>query len=184
MSEAPAQPLRRSVWTKKQKLIRLVWDTIGKAFWVLLPGARSSLIRLFGGTVGAGCSFAGNTQITIPWNLDIGDNVRVGELAKLYSLGMITIGDGTVIDTRAHLCAGSHDFTDIRFPLTRPTITIGAGCLIGIDAFIGPAVTLGDRCTVHPRASVYASFGDGADLIGNPAKPAQPAGEPANEHAA
>jgi putative colanic acid biosynthesis acetyltransferase WcaF len=174
MSEATAQPLRRSVWTKKEKLIRLLWDTGGRLLWLAIPGARSAMIRMFGGVVGEGCTFSSSAEITIPWNLVIGDNVRVGELARLYSLGTITIGSGTVIDARAHLCAGTHDFTDSTFPLTRPPITIGSGSLIGIDAYIGPGVTLGDRCVVHPRASVYKDFHPGAELIGNPARPVGP----------
>ncbi len=88
----------------------------------------------------------------------------------LYSLGRITLGDGVTLDRRAHLCAGTHDFTDPNFPLLRPPISVGAGSLIGIDAYIGPDVSLGERCVVHPRASVYRSFGAGAVLRGNPAK--------------
>ncbi|MCB9846862.1 MAG: hypothetical protein H6814_00465 [Phycisphaeraceae bacterium] len=179
MTHEPAQPLRRSTWTTKQKIIRLVWDTVGRAFWALLPGSRPALIRLFGGRIGSGCSFARRVEIAIPWNLVIGDNVRVGELAKLYSLGTITIGDGVVIDTRAHLCAGSHDYTDSTFPLTRPPITIGAGSLIGIDAYVGPDVTLGQRCVLHPRASAYKSFPDDTELVGNPARPVAPTSEAA-----
>ena len=170
-------PARRSVWTPKQKLIRAVWGTLGRLIWELLPPARSSLIRLFGGRVGRCCSFGSGVDIAIPWNIRCGDRVQVGDRVILYGLGPITIGDGTVIDYRAHLCAGTHDMTDSRFPLLKPPITVGHGCYIGLDAYIGPGVELGDGCRVLPRASVYKSVPPGTWLRGNPARPFDPAGE-------
>lgn len=174
MSDATAPPLRRSTWTRKEKIIRVIWETAARVIWRMFPGSRSRLIRLFGGVVGSDCVFASNANITIPWNLTIGDRVRVGEWVDLYSLGMITIGSGAVIDMKAHLCAGSHDFTDMRFPLTRPTITVGSDTLIGIDAYIGPGVSIGDRCVVHPRASVYKDVQSDTEVIGNPARVVEP----------
>lgn len=165
-------PARRSVWTARQKLVRVLWGTLGRVCWVAAPGARSALLRLFGATVGANCRLPRSVQIMIPWNIHLGSGVCVGERTILYGLGPIRIGDGTVIDYRAHLCAGTHDMTDSRFPLIKPPITIGARCFIGIDAYIGPDVTLGDGCRVWARASVYRSFPAGTELIGNPAKPA------------
>jgi putative colanic acid biosynthesis acetyltransferase WcaF len=85
---------------------------------------------------------------------------------------VITLGDGVVLDCRAHLCAGTHDMTDSRFPLLRPPITLGKGVFVGIDAYIGPGVELGDGCRVWPRASVYRSADASSHLIGCPAKPA------------
>lgn len=163
-------PARRSAWTTRQKIMRLAWGTLGRLCWQV-PMFRAPVLRLFGGTVGRNCRLARTIQVTIPWNVSLGDGVQVGERVILYCLGSITIGSGTVIDVRAHLCAGSHDMRDTRFPLTRPPITIGAGCFIGVDAYIAPDVELGDRCRVLHRASVYKSFPPGTMLEGNPARP-------------
>jgi len=174
LRETPATPgFRRSAWTPKQKIIRALWGTVGRALWLLVPPARSALIRVFGGAVGPGCSFHRSVAIAIPWNLEIGSGVRVGPSAILYSLGLITIGDRTALDRRAHLCAGTHDMTDPNFPLLCPPITVGKDCLIGIDAYVGPEVTLGDGCTVEARASVYKPFPAGTRLRGNPATPVE-----------
>jgi putative colanic acid biosynthesis acetyltransferase WcaF len=167
------EPARRSVWTPKQKLVRLVWSTLGAVAWAVLPGARPALLRAFGGRCGAGCRFARDVRILIPWTIRCGSRVRVGRGAILYGLGPIEIGDDTVIDRDAHLCAGTHDMTDSRFPLIKPPITVGARCLIGADAYLGPEVVLGDDCRVWPRASVYRSYPDGTRLAGNPAKPVE-----------
>lgn len=180
MTHAPAEPnpsaaalpepTRRSVWTPRQMVVRVLWATLARGIWILVPGVRPALLRLFGGACGAGCRFARRVDILIPWNLRLGERVRVEDGAILYALGPVTIGDDTVIDREAHLCAGTHDMTDSRFPLVKPPISIGARCLIGADAYIGPEVTLGDDCRVWARASVYRSFPAGSRLRGNPAK--------------
>ena len=179
MSEVHPPPTRRSVWTPKQKVLRVLWTTVARAVWIVLPPARPGLIRLFGGRAGRNCRLARSVQIAIPWNVRLGDDVEVGEHAVLYSLGEITLGDSVVIDYGAHLCAGTHDMRDSRFPLLTPPITIGRGCFVGIDAFIGPNVTLGDGCRVWPRASVYRDCDGGVELRGNPAI-ALPDGETGN----
>ena len=169
-SDASATALRQSAWTTKQKVLRVVWWTLGRAVWIVAPGQRSRMIRLFGGRVGEGCVFDRSVEIAIPWNLRIGDGVRIGPRALLYSLGVITIGSGSVLDRRAHLCAGTHDHADPNFRLLRPPIELGERCFVGFDAYVGPDVTLGDGCTVHARASVYRSYPAGTELCGNPAR--------------
>lgn len=157
--------------------MRLAWAVLARPAWAMAPELRPWLLRKFGGTVGRNCAFAGSVEITIPWHVRCGDGVIVGERVILYGLGPITIGDNTVIDYRAHLCAGTHDMTDSRFPLLKTPITIGRDCLIGVDAYIGPGVELGDGCRVWPRASVYKGAPAGTCLRGNPARPFDPGEE-------
>ncbi|MEM7755839.1 MAG: acetyltransferase [Planctomycetota bacterium] len=170
-TSAAPPPTRRSVWTTKEKLIRLLWSLIAVPIWVLSPAARPALIRAFGGTAGPGCRFARKVQITIPWNIRCGSRVTVHDGAILYALGPITIGDDTLIDRRVHLCAGTHDMTDSTFPLIKPPITIGARCLLSIDSYVGPEVVMGDDCRTAPRTSVFKSVPSGTRLAGNPGKP-------------
>ena len=167
---AESPPVRRSPWTTKQKIVRVLWSTAGRVIWTLVPPARASVLRMFGGRVGRGCRFRRRVEILIPWNITIGDGVAVGDRVTLYALGPITIGDRVVLDDRAHLCAGTHDFTHPSFPQTRPPIAIGDDTLIGFDAYIGPGATIGAGCVVDPRASVYRTIEDGARVRGNPAK--------------
>jgi len=171
----PPPPTRRSVWTPKEKLVRVAWSLLAGPLWAILPAARPALIRAFGGRCGSGCRFARSVRITIPWHVRCGDRVTILDQVTLYGLGPITIGSDTLIDIRAHLCAGTHDMTDSTFPLLKTPITIGERCLIGADAYLAPNVTLGSDCRVHPRACVYKDFPGGTVLIGNPAQPtAQP----------
>ena len=168
MEKAP--PRRRTAWPVVQLFLRVLWGTFGWLIWTLFPFCRSLVLRIFGAKVGKGCTFARTVQITIPWNLVIGDECHFAERCILYSLGTITLGNRVRCDTRAHLCAGSHDMKDTTFPLTRPPITIGHDSFIGVDAYIAPDVTLAPHIIVHPRASVYKSFDTAVELQGNPAR--------------
>jgi len=151
----------------------VLWGVIAAPIWALLPAARPALIRAFGGKAGPGCRFARSVEVTIPWNIRCGARVTVNDGAILYALGPITIGDDTLVDRRVHLCAGTHDMTDSRFPLLKPPITIGARCLLGIDSYVGPFVEMGDDCRLAPRTSVFKSVESGSVLSGNPAKPSE-----------
>lgn len=147
-----------------------MWGTLGRLLWVLFPHQRSTLLRVFGARVGVRCSFARDVDIIIPWNILIGDRVCVGNHVILYSLGKITIGNDCVFDTKAHICAGTHDMTDPLFPLIRPPVHIGAQCFVGFDAYIGPDVVLGENTRVYPRTSVYRSTVPNSVWKGNPAQ--------------
>jgi putative colanic acid biosynthesis acetyltransferase WcaF len=174
-SAADTALTRKTPWTLRQNITRTIWMTFGRLAWALIPRMRSRLIRLFGGKVGKNCVFASSVEVTIPWHVDIGDNVRVRPGAIIYSLGKIKIGENSVLDSRAHLCAGTHDMADPAFPLVRRPITIGKNCLVGIDSYVAPGVVIGDDCRIWPRASVYKSQPDGVSLRGNPARPIDPA---------
>jgi len=165
-----APPTRRTVWSPIELLIRIIWSTFARIIWVLFPPLRSFLLRLFGAKIGSKCKFARTVDIIIPWNLKIGNNCRFAEDVILYSLGPITIGDDVRIDTRAHLCAGTHDMKDTTFPLLRPPIVVGSGTFIGIDSYIAPNVQVGSNCTIWPRTSVFKNVDDNAELSGNPAR--------------
>lgn len=117
-------------------------------------GWRRLLLELFGAKLGKGVRIRPTALVEIPWNLEIGDDVVVGDYAILYSLGKITIGRGATISQYAHLCAGTHDYTSRRFPLLKPPIVIGEEVWVAADAFVGPGVTLGDRSVVGARATV------------------------------
>ena len=64
MEEAP--PARRTMWTRKQQIVRILWGTLGKFIWVVFPDLRSWILRRFGATIGTDCAFARRIEITIP----------------------------------------------------------------------------------------------------------------------
>lgn len=94
----------------------------------------------------------------------------IGERVKVYNLGMITLGDDTVVSQDVTICAGTHDYSDASLPLIRPEIRIGDGVWICAEAFIGPGVTIGDNAVVGARAVVTQNVPAGMVVAGNPAR--------------
>jgi putative colanic acid biosynthesis acetyltransferase WcaF len=141
-------------------------ENIKRALWMIVRaslfrmsfhnwyGWRRLLLEMFGAKLGKRVRVRPTASVEIPWNLDIGDDVVIGDYAIIYSLGKITIGRASTISQYAHICAGTHDYTTRRFPLLKPPIVIGEEVWIAADAFVGPGVTVGDRAVVGARATV------------------------------
>ncbi|RMH49407.1 MAG: hypothetical protein D6685_19250, partial [Bacteroidetes bacterium] len=119
-----------SPWTFREKVARALWMLVGRPIFRLSfhnwYGFRAWLLRRFGAKVGRGTRIRPTVNIEIPWHIEIGDGVTIGDYAILYSLGRISIGDRAILSQYSHLCAGTHDHTNRRFPLIRDPITIGA----------------------------------------------------------
>jgi putative colanic acid biosynthesis acetyltransferase WcaF len=174
-----ATPVRNiSPWTRGQNVRRLLWAIIAATLFRLSfhnwYGLRAALLKMFGAKLGRNVRIRRTARIEIPWNLDIGDDVSIGDAAILYSLGPIRIGARSFLSQFAHLCAGTHDPADREYPLVRPPITLGTDCWIAADAFVGPGVTIGDRTVVGARSSVFSDLPSDVIAVGNPAKPIKP----------
>lgn len=163
-----------SPWTFKEKVLRAIWMVFGKTAFRLSfhnwYGFRARLLRLFGAKIGKDVRIRPTAHVEIPWNIEIRDSVTVGDHAILYSLGRITIGERSIISQYAHLCAGTHDHTDRRFPLIRDPVKIGSDAWIGADAYVGPNVTVGNLTVLGARSSAYKDLEPKAVYVGNPAK--------------
>jgi putative colanic acid biosynthesis acetyltransferase WcaF len=164
-----------SPWTFREKVRRAIWMLVGKplfrASFHNWYGWRNWLLRRFGARIGNEVRIRPSVNIEIPWNLDIRDGVTVGDHAILYSLGMIVIGERTIVSQYAHVCAGTHDYTHHEFPLIRDPVVVGADAWIGADAFVGPSVTIGSLSVLGARSSVYKDMDPRMVYVGNPAKP-------------
>ncbi len=164
-----------SPWSFREKLVRALWMLIGRPIFRLSfhnwHRFRCTLLRLFGAKLGRRVAIRPTTSIEVPWMLEIDDDATIGDDAILYSLGRIRIGKRAIISQYAHLCAGTHDYTDHRFKLVRSPITIGDDVWVGTDAYIGPGVTVGRLSVVGARSSVYKDLPPRKVCVGNPAKP-------------
>jgi acetyltransferase-like isoleucine patch superfamily enzyme/glycosyltransferase involved in cell wall biosynthesis len=164
-----------SPWSFREKLFRALWMVVGRPVFRLSfhnwYRFRATMLRLFGAKIGKGVAIRPSVNVEVPWMLDIDDDATVGDNAILYSLGRIRIGKRAIVSQYAHLCAGTHDYTDHRFKLIRSPITIGDDVWIGADAFVGPNVEIGRLSVVGARSSVYKSLPGGKVCVGNPARP-------------
>ncbi|HTU65463.1 MAG TPA: hypothetical protein VMF52_05925 [Steroidobacteraceae bacterium] len=153
---------RRVAWIAGSWLLRL---SPRPAF-----GWRRAVLRAFGAKVGAHVHVYPRTRIEMPWNVELGDWCALGDDVLLYSLGRIRIGANATVSYRAHLCAGTHDFTRADLPLLKPPVDIGAGAWLGTESFVGPGVTVGAGALVGARAVVVKDVPPRAIVAGNPAR--------------
>jgi putative colanic acid biosynthesis acetyltransferase WcaF len=160
-------------YTRKEQLMRVLWSLITPFFRYsprICFSWRSFLLRLCGAKVGRNTHIYNSATIYMPWNFEIGAQSSVGESAYLYNLGKITIGSRTTISQRAHLCAGTHDFTDPALPLIKPPIVVMDQAWICTDAYVGPGVIVGEGAIVGARAVVVKDIEPWLIVAGNPAK--------------
>jgi len=154
-------------------MLRILWRLIFPLFHFsprILFGWRRFLLRLFGAKIGKQTNIYNSAIIYMPWNLEIGDYSSIGEHAYIYNLGKIIIGSKTTISQRAHLCAGTHDYTKSDLPLLKPSIIIQDYAWICTDAFIGPGVIVGEGSIAGARSVVVKDVSAWTIVAGNPAK--------------
>lgn len=136
-----------------------------RPFWVW----RCYILRLFGANLGKEVHIYPSVRITMPWNIQIGDQSAVGDRAILYALGPIEIGKRVTISQGAHLCAGTHDWRQPDRPLLKSGIVIRDDVWVCADAFIGPGITIGTESIVGARAVAMKNVAPRTTVIGNPA---------------
>jgi putative colanic acid biosynthesis acetyltransferase WcaF len=154
-----------------------------EALWILVKSAmfltslpvpsfvRAALLRAFGARIGKGLVIRARVNVTFPWRVEIGDNVWIGEEALLLSLAEIHIGSNVCISQRAFLCTGSHAYWRSDFALITRPITVGSGCWIAAQAFLGPGVDVGDGAIVSAGSVVMNDVPSDTLVQGNPARP-------------
>jgi putative colanic acid biosynthesis acetyltransferase WcaF len=157
----------------KEQLLRVLWGAC-KPFFHLSPRPffvwRCFLLRLFGAKVGRHVHIYNSAVIYMPWNFEIGDWSSIGESVLIYNLGKICIGKRSTISHRAHLCAGTHNYNDLAFPLIKLPITVADQVWICTDSFIGPGISVGEGAVVGACAVVVKDVGPWQVVGGNPAK--------------
>ena len=161
-----------------ERIGRVIWWFADKLLFRPVPrhikGWHSFLLRLFGAKIGKGVCLYNSAKIAIPWMLELDDYSVVGDRVTLYSLGKIHIGTHTILSQGAHICAGTHDYTDRLMPLLRKPIRIGNGCWICAEAFVGPNTNIGDMTVVGARSVVVSDLPEGMICAGNPCKVIKP----------
>jgi putative colanic acid biosynthesis acetyltransferase WcaF len=149
----------------------LVQATLFKPSPQFMYGWRRFLLRVFGARVGKDVLIRPSVTVTYPWKLTIGDHAWIGDDVVLYTLSDIVIGSNTVISQKGYLCAGSHDYTQVDFPMiTNAGITIGDEVWLATDVFVAPGVTIASECVVGARSSVFSDLPARKVCLGSPAR--------------
>jgi putative colanic acid biosynthesis acetyltransferase WcaF len=154
---------KEGAWWVVRSLLFAPWFPVPSPFKV-------AALRFFGAKIGTGVVIRSRVNITFPWKLEIGDHVWIGDEVLILSLERVVIGSNVCISQRAFLCTGSHDFVKETFDLITRPITIGDGCWIGAQAFVGPGVTMGPGSRCLAGAVVVKDVPAGTTVGGVPAR--------------
>lgn len=133
-------------------------------------GWRRFLWKLFGAEIGEGVLIRPSVRVTYPWKVKIGDYSWIGDRAELYSLGPIIIGDHAVVSQDSYLCAATHDYKRVDFPLVERAIFVKDQAWIAAGAFVAPGVTIGKGAIIGARSVVLDDVPESTIWAGNPAK--------------
>lgn len=159
-----------------------VSDRVGRAIWnaiwllLYLPsprcchGWRRFLLRLFGASIDPTAHPYPRARIWAPWNLTMEESSCLADNVDCYCVNQIKICRNAVVSQHSHLCGGSHDYNDPRFPLVTGPIEIGQRAWVAAGAFIGPGVRVGEGAVVGARATVCRDVPPWTVVAGNPAR--------------
>lgn len=170
----PAAARQQSPWTTRQKIGRALWYLAQATLFRWSPRTcfrwRNWLLNRFGATIHPTAHVYPTVKIEVPWHLTIGAYSSIGDGARLYCLGLVTIGERVTVSQFAHLCAGTHDYSDPMMPLLTPPISVEDDSWIAADAFVGPGVIVAPGTIVGARAVLTKSFDSWVVVVGNPAR--------------
>jgi len=159
-------------YTKRELFLRVLWG-LGQFIFKFSPRIffswRVFILRLFGAKIGHSVHIYPSAVIYMPWNLSMGNYSAIGEDALIYNLGRISLGNNVTVSHRAHLCAGTHDYTDTSLPLLKLPITLEDNVWVCAEAFIGPNVVIGEGAVVGASAVVTKDVDSWVVVAGNPA---------------
>jgi len=159
-------------YSRKELIMRVFWG-VGKLFFNYSPRIffswRVFLLRLFGAKIGQCVHIYPSAVIYMPWNLEVDDYSAIGEDALIYNLGKISLGKNVTVSHRAHLCAGTHDYSDPTLPLLKPPIVLQDNVWVCAEAFIGPNVIIEEGAVVGAAAVVSKNVDAWSVVAGNPA---------------
>ncbi|MBL8764627.1 MAG: putative colanic acid biosynthesis acetyltransferase [Phycisphaerae bacterium] len=157
------------------RLARAAWGIV----WLLLfrPSPRpfhrwrALLLKLFGARISWRSRVYPACRVWGPWNLEMEEHATLADRVDCYCVDRVRIGAHTTVSQYSYLCGATHDHEHARFPLRPAPITIGRGCWLAADVFVGPGVTIGDGAVVGARSSVFDDLPAWKICLGTPARP-------------
>lgn len=129
---------------------------------------KRGLLRFFGARIGNRVIIKPRVNIHMPWKLEIGSDVWIGEEVFILNFEKILIGNNVCVSQRAFLCGGNHDFSDPTMPYRNGPITLSDGCWVGAGCFVAPKVTIGKDTVVTAGSVVLRSLEGNGIYSGHP----------------
>lgn len=168
---------------------RLFWDLNDRVkrkyyYYFLIyqiPGQFGDMLRgrfvsHYAKSAGRNLRVFSGTRFRSMENLEVGDNVKIGNDNFIQAFGGVTIGDNTMTAPGVKIWSVNHNFKDKNRLIgqqgqSKLPVTLGKDVWIAANAFISPGVNLPDGCVVSSCAVVgVKDYKPYSILAGNPAR--------------
>ena len=161
--ESPARSFVSGLW-------RIVNSTIFRVPLPVFNFVRVGLLKSFGAHIGREVFVESSVRVDCPWNLELGDEVKIEKCVILNAIGGITLGSNCQVSPYAHFCSANHDYNDPQMTVLKCPIVIGADCWIAVDSFVGPNTRIGSGSLLASRSTAFGDLPGDSLLVGEPAK--------------
>jgi putative colanic acid biosynthesis acetyltransferase WcaF len=158
---------------EKSKLTQLIWYVYSAIVFEssLFPTYRNKIgvLKLFGAKVGRGFVIKPKVYIKYPWNLEVGDNVWIGEGVRIDNLALVKLGSNVCVSQNAFLLTGNHNYRSAAFELMTGPITIEDEVWVGASSVVCPNTVLSKGTIITVGSVVSGTTSANRVYQGNPA---------------
>ena len=165
--------VRRAMWNVVSALLFRPFGTKVFRLW------RLSLLRLFGARVSWHCDVYASAQVWAPWNLVMKSGSCLGPHVICYNQACVMLDEQACVSQYATLCTAGHDVAreklkaeseqsnslsaknadipanNAQTGLVVAPITLRRQAWVGMQAFVGMGVEVGEKSVVGARANVF-----------------------------
>lgn len=161
--------------SRRDKVMRALWQVVRVLFFAALPGPlfkhwRLFVLRCFGARIGKGCRVEASCTVWWPGNLVMGDYACLAQGVDCYNVAPIAIGNYATVSQRAFLCSASHTTDTLRRPLVFSPITVETHAWVCAETFVGPGVCVGEGAVLGARSVAIRDLKAWTIYVGNPAR--------------
>lgn len=132
---------KKKIYQNKNFFIHVSWFLINNLiFNTFFPfnNIKIIILRLYGAKIGKGVILKNYLRIKFPWNLEIGDNVWVGESVWIDNISSVIIKKNCCISQGVYFCTGNHNFKKKTFDLKTGDIVINESSWLGAKTIVSP----------------------------------------------
>jgi putative colanic acid biosynthesis acetyltransferase WcaF len=157
----------------KSILTQLIWYLVSI---VVFEGSlfpiyqfKVSLLRMFGARIGRGFVIKPKVYIKYPWNLEVGDDVWIGEGVRIDNLAVVKLGSNVCVSQKAFLLTGNHNYLKAGFELMIGSITIEDEVWVGASSVVCPNTVLSQGTIITVGSVISGTTNTNRVYRGNPA---------------
>lgn len=149
--------IRRAIWNVVSVLLFRPFGTKVFRLW------RVTLLNMFGAKVNWNADVYASAKVWAPWNLRMDKGSCLGPGVICYNQAMVALAENVCVSQMATLCTAGHDVREgnnAETGLVVAPIVLQRDAWVGMQAFVGMGVTVGEKSVIGARANVFKDVPD------------------------